>query len=111
MNPYDNYGCCVSCGYSYCPTLAECLRPWERGCPGGHRILTKLEDFSLEQLSIFIVAVLAGLSACLLACFKSKCDRVETPCLKIHRNPEAITEPELQREVIRRNSTINLDEP
>jgi hypothetical protein len=71
-----------------------------------HRQLTKLEDFSLEQLSIFIVAVLAGASACLLACFKSKCDRIETPCLKIHRNPEAITEPQavLEREVIRRNS-------
>lgn len=68
--------------------------------------MTKLEDFSLEQLSIFIVAVLAGASACLLACFKSKCDRIETPCLKIHRNPEAITEPQavLEREVIRRNS-------
>lgn len=109
-NPYDNYGCCISCGYTWCEGLKECIRLWETECINeGHRRLTKLEDFSLEQLSIFIVAVLAGASACLLACFKSKCDRIETPCLKIHRNPEAITDPEVQKEVIRRDSMVNIN--
>ena len=73
--------------------------------------MTKLESFSLEQLSIFIVAVLGALSGCLVVCFRSKCDRISTPCLKIHRNPEAITDPELQKEVIRRKSIININEP
>ncbi len=71
--------------------------------------MTQLEDFSLEQLSIFIVAILGACGGVCAVLFKSKCDRIETPCLKLHRNPEAITEPELQKEVIRRNSTINLE--
>lgn len=71
--------------------------------------MTKLEDFSLEQLSIFIVAVLGALSGCLVVCFKSKCDKISTPCLTIHRNPEAITDPEIQKEVIRRDSIININ--
>lgn len=70
--------------------------------------MTKLEDFSLEQLSIFIVAVLGALSGCLVVCFRSKCDKISTPCLTIHRNPEAITDPEIQKEVMRRDSLINV---
>jgi hypothetical protein len=26
-------GCCISCGYTYCDTLLECIRPWEVECP------------------------------------------------------------------------------
>ena len=33
LEPYDEYGCCVSCGYTYCDTLLECVRPWEIECP------------------------------------------------------------------------------
>jgi len=33
ITPYDDYGCCVSCGYTYCHTLLECVRPWETECP------------------------------------------------------------------------------
>jgi len=33
IRPYDEYGCCVSCGYEYCETLLECIRPWETECP------------------------------------------------------------------------------
>jgi len=71
--------------------------------------MSKLEDFSLEQLSIFIVAVLGALSGCLVVCFKSKCDKISTPCITIHRNPEAITDPEIQKEVIRRDSMVNIN--
>ena len=28
----DECGCCVSCGYSYCPSLDNCIRPWENYC-------------------------------------------------------------------------------
>ena len=31
-NPYDEWGCCVSCGYTYCPDLKECVRLWETFC-------------------------------------------------------------------------------
>jgi hypothetical protein len=34
--PYDDYGgdkgCCVSCGYTWCPDLEECVRVWETYC-------------------------------------------------------------------------------
>lgn len=33
VSPYDENGCCVSCGYTYCDTLLECVRPWEVECP------------------------------------------------------------------------------
>ena len=31
--PYDENGCCVSCGYTYCSTLGQCVRAWETPCP------------------------------------------------------------------------------
>ena len=31
-SPYDEYGCCVSCGYTWCETLNECIRVWETYC-------------------------------------------------------------------------------
>jgi hypothetical protein len=31
--PYDEHGCCISCGYSYCPELDACVRVWETICP------------------------------------------------------------------------------
>jgi hypothetical protein len=31
-SPYDQYGCCVSCGYTWCETLNECVRVWETYC-------------------------------------------------------------------------------
>ena len=31
-SPYDENGCCVSCGYTWCETLNECVRVWETYC-------------------------------------------------------------------------------
>ena len=28
----DEYGCCNSCGYEYCPSLDDCVRSWETYC-------------------------------------------------------------------------------
>lgn len=28
----DPYGCCSSCGYTWCETLNECVRVWETYC-------------------------------------------------------------------------------
>ena len=33
ISPYDENGCCISCGYTYCDTLLECVRTWEVECP------------------------------------------------------------------------------
>ncbi len=31
-SPYDNHGCCISCGYNWCESLNECVRIWETYC-------------------------------------------------------------------------------
>ncbi len=31
-SPYDNNGCCISCGYTWCPNLESCVRLWETYC-------------------------------------------------------------------------------
>ena len=31
-SPYDEYGCCASCGYTWCEALNECIRVWETYC-------------------------------------------------------------------------------
>ncbi len=28
----DEFGCCNSCGYNYCPSLNTCVRSWETYC-------------------------------------------------------------------------------
>ena len=28
----DEEGCCETCAYSYCPSLDDCIRPWETYC-------------------------------------------------------------------------------
>lgn len=32
FSPYDEHNCCVSCGYTWCPDLEECVRVWETYC-------------------------------------------------------------------------------
>ena len=71
----------------------------------------KLEDFSLEQLSIFIVAIMGACGGLLAILFRSKCSKVKLCGATIERDPEAITDPEVQKEVIRRNSIIINNEP
>ena len=60
--------------------------------------MTKLADFSLSDLMIFSVSVLAGLSACititLKTCFKSKCKTIYICCIKCVRDTNAVIEDE-----------------
>tara|TARA_R100000541_G_scaffold9675_2_gene17425 strand:+ start:1864 stop:2259 length:396 start_codon:yes stop_codon:yes gene_type:complete len=74
----DEFGCCVSCGYTFCPSLAECLRPWERICPTQehHRLLQRMDDFNLSELGIFIGVCSSALVGFLLATQKSKCQSI-----------------------------------
>ena len=39
-SPYDENGCCISCGYVFCEALNECVRPWLTYC----RDLSTLDD-------------------------------------------------------------------
>ena len=71
----------------------------------------KLEDFSLEQLSIFIVAIMGACGGLLAILFRSKCSKISFCGASIERDPEAITDPEIQKEVVRRNSVIINNEP
>ena len=32
IKPYDENGCCISCGYTWCEDLQECVRPWVTYC-------------------------------------------------------------------------------
>ncbi len=60
--------------------------------------MTKLQDFTLEELMIFSVSVLAGFSACmtiiLKTLFRSKCKTINLCCLKCERDVEAVIEEE-----------------
>lgn len=118
----DEYGCCVSCGYTFCPSLAECLRPWERVCPSQthHRILSKMDDFNLSELGIFIGVCSSALVGFLLATQKSKCESICWGMCK--RNVEAvIAEERLEMtgssgmtprlELKTNNTTLNEPEP
>lgn len=70
----------------------------------------KLEDFSLEQLSIFIVAVTGACGGVLAILFRSKCKKISCCGCNLERDPEAITDPKVQKEVIRRDSITKLNE-
>jgi len=108
----DEYGCCISCGYSYCPSLAECLRPWERICPNQnkHRILNSLDSFNLTELGVFIAGVCASIGALLVVIQKSKCKRISCCCSKCERDVDAIIQEERLQKTGHTGQTPRLEE-
>jgi len=93
---YDEYGCCASCGYVYCDVLDSCIRPWMTECIS-HRQLTKLDDFSIDQLMLFIGGVLGSIGALLLIIQKSKCEDINCCCFRCKRRVDlVIAEEKLQ---------------
>jgi hypothetical protein len=88
-NMYDKYGCCNSCGYTWCEILNECIRVWETEC-SNHRILTQLQDFNINELMLFIIGVLGALGGLCLIIQKSKCKNINLCCLKCERDTELI---------------------
>jgi len=89
---YDEYGCCASCGYSYCSILNKCIRPWLEECQSGHRILNKLDEFNLTELGVFIAGTLASCGGLLLIIQKSKCESICWGLCK--RNVDAVIQQE-----------------
>jgi hypothetical protein len=56
--------------------------------------MTKMNDFTIDQLMLFIGGVLGSLGALLLVIQKSKCEEINCCCLKCKRNVQAIIEEE-----------------
>ena len=44
-----------------------------------------MESFTLEQLGLFITLMGGTLSAIIVACFKSRCKNIKTPCISCDR--------------------------
>jgi hypothetical protein len=60
----------------------------------GHRMLTTMADFTIDQLMLFIGGVLGAIGALLVVIQKSKCEEIACCCLKCKRNVQAIIEEE-----------------
>lgn len=56
--------------------------------------MTKLADFTLEELMIFSVSILGALGALLSVLFKSKCKTIDCCCMKCERDVRAVIEEE-----------------
>tara|TARA_R110002110_G_scaffold278819_1_gene493995 strand:- start:457 stop:864 length:408 start_codon:yes stop_codon:yes gene_type:complete len=97
---YDINSCCISCGYSFCEALNTCIRSWETLCPDKvqqpiiNRRLTSMDDFSIDQLMLFIGGVFGALASLLLVIQKSKCKHVNCCCIKCERDVDAIIKEE-----------------
>ena len=100
---YDEYGCCASCGYTYCPETDNCIRLWEEDCPTAHRILsessseamgTRMEDFNINELMLFIVGVLGALGGLCVILQKSKCSKISFCGMGCERDVSAVIKEE-----------------
>ena len=56
--------------------------------------MTKLADFTLEELMIFSVSIMGALGGLLSILFKSKCKTIDCCCLKCERDVRAVIEEE-----------------
>ena len=56
--------------------------------------MTKLENFTLEELMIFSVSILGALGGLLTVIFKSKCKTIDCCCIKCVRDVDAIIKEE-----------------
>ena len=56
--------------------------------------MTKLENFTLEELMIFTVSILGALGGLLTVIFKSKCKTIDCCCIKCVRDVDAIIKEE-----------------
>ena len=56
--------------------------------------MTKLDEFNLTELGVFIAGVFASLGALLVVIQKSKCEDIRCCCIKCKRNIQAIIQEE-----------------
>lgn len=55
-----------------------------------HRILTTLQDFTLDQLMLFIGGVSTAVIGVILAIQKSKCEEINCCCIKCKRRVDLV---------------------
>jgi len=56
--------------------------------------MTKLDEFNLTELGVFIAGVFASLGALLVVIQKSKCSKINCCCVKCERDVKAIIQEE-----------------
>ena len=56
--------------------------------------MTKMADFTLEELMIFSVSVMGGLGVLLSILFKSKCKSIKCCCISCIRDVDAVIKEE-----------------
>jgi len=72
--------------------------------------MTKMADFTLEELMIFSVSVMGGLGVLLSVLFKSKCKTIDCCCIKCVRDVDAvIKEEKLERGISTPRINLNLE--
>ena len=52
-----------------------------------------METFTIEQLGLFITLMGGTLSAIIVACFKSRCSKIKTPCISCDRDTDSNKPP------------------
>ena len=52
-----------------------------------------METFTIEQLGLFITLMGGTLSAIIVACFKSRCSKIKTPCISCDRDTSSESKP------------------
>ena len=45
-----------------------------------------MDSFTIEQLGLFITLMATSASAIIIACFKSRCRNINTPCISCDRD-------------------------
>tara|TARA_R110002096_G_scaffold96055_1_gene214763 strand:+ start:323 stop:562 length:240 start_codon:yes stop_codon:yes gene_type:complete len=72
--------------------------------------MTKMADFTLEELMIFSVSVMGGLGVLLSILFKSKCKSIKCCCISCIRDVDAvIKEEKLERGISTPRINLNLE--
>tara|TARA_R110000737_G_scaffold302739_2_gene309870 strand:- start:4241 stop:4480 length:240 start_codon:yes stop_codon:yes gene_type:complete len=72
--------------------------------------MTKMADFTLEELMIFSVSVMGGLGVLLSILFKSKCKSIKCCCISCIRDVDAvIKEEKLVRGISTPRINLNLE--
>jgi hypothetical protein len=70
--------------------------------------MTRLDEFNLTELGVFIAGVCASVGALLVIIQKSKCEEINCCCLKCKRNIRAIIEQERLEQTGHSGSTPRL---
>jgi len=72
--------------------------------------MTKLQDFNINELMLFIVGVLGSLGGLCVIIQKSKCEEISFLCFKCKRNVKAVIEEERLQKTGHTGNTPRLSE-